>query len=473
MGDQAASVVPALVVYGTPVRGRTLSWVLGVSTGLGCGASELLRVEAPSPEARSRVVIARSGTALSVHAIDGTEPLEIPGLRVEDGAPLELTTLSYADPADALDFQGAPGALTVVTPEQGLPLWPALRGERRTVTLDDDGAWAPISDLDPPLSVAPRPACRPLDAQPIALPAGLDVYALYTHDDTSATMVLEDRTRREWYRVADGASTLLPNPLPDLRVRAGAVGEDGTEWVAGVTTASVAELWSRPRGGTFVRVPLGPAAAAAPSPDGEVWWLAPLSQGGVWTMTRHGWVERYRGGQWDVSEGPPVPLPARGLGALTRVDDDHVVALLPFPFNAMERRYVARVSPAGASHLTFEDPLPHALVYADTFGAVVVGTVNGRVHLLGDRELEDIGRQSMGSMIAAIRPSRHGFWRGVVFAGLNGYLREQYVGAAETCVPTGLWFNVASLVQAGDGWVASGNTQPPGREPSLAFIRRR
>lgn len=456
------------------MRGGKLSRVLAVSTMLGCGSADLLRVEAPSADAPARVIIARSANTLSVHAVDGSTPLDIPGLIVDE-APLELTTLAYDRSLEALDFLGAPGPLTVVDPGGGIALWPALRGHRRVIDVGDDGAWQPITTLDPPIEVAPRPACRPLDAQPVIVPPDLDIRALYRTADGAATLVMGDgaHTRRAWFRVEAGRAVEVPEPVPGLDVREGVVGPDGTEWIAGVRSTTIAELWARPSGGVFAQVPPSPAMVATVH-DGEAAWLAPLPSGALWIMTRDGHIERYRGGTWDRSIAPEVPIGGRNFGQLVAIDEDTVVALTPFVFDALQPRTIARVDarmdPPVVSRRTFVDPLPHAIVHAPDLEDVVVGSVNGRVYLLGARELEELGRQSMGSIIQAIVPVHHGRWRGVMYVGLNGHLREQYVGA-ETCLPDGLTFNASRLVDIGGAWLAAGPTQPPERRPSVAWIR--
>ena len=129
----------------------------------------------------------------------------------------------------------------------------------------------------------------------------------------------------------------------------------------------------------------------------------------------------------------------------------------------------AAVNGSTVTRSLHEDPLPQSLVYVEALGATIVGSVNGRVYRLGPRGLDDLAEQSMGSRIMTIIPTQHGPWRGVVFAGLNGFLRDLYDGA-DVCQPAGLTFNVGRLAASGDSWVAYGTTQPEARRPSLAWI---
>lgn len=451
------------------MRGVVVGSVLSM---VACAAPAPLHVDAPGEGAAARIVVTRTARETRAFAIDGATPVVVPALDTED-EPLVLTAVAYDTPLADLDLEAGPGPIELVDAARGRPLWPATSGHQRIVTGDDDGAWQPISTIEPMLYAAVRPACRTIDAQPLAFPTDLHVTALWHAGDDSATLVAEGGGRRQWRTVRDGKTEVIADPLPGFSVRGGAVGADGTEWVTGARTTTIAdderpELWVRPRGGAFVRVPDSPAMAAGRY-DGEIRWLAPTSVGGVWTMTRTGVIERYADGAWTHYHTPDQAFPARNIGALARVDDDRVDALIPAVFSSFDARQIVQVRPDGVVTHVLPNPLPNALVHAPDMGGTVVGTVTGRVYLLGPRGIEELAEQSMGSMVFRVLPTRHGLWRGVMFTGINGYLRELYLGAA-VCVPDGLWLNATEAVVLERGWVLAGTTQPPERVPSLAWV---
>jgi hypothetical protein len=212
------------------------------------------------------------------------------------------------------------------------------------------------------------------------------------------------------------------------------------------------------------------ADSPATRDGGQIAWIAPFGAG-AWTLTRTGEIERILDGRWDVRHPPVEATPPRDSGAIVAVSAERADAIHPFLWDGMLDRSLVRATTTTVTASVHINPLPHALAYAEDLGGTVVGSGQGRIYLFGARGLEELGQQTMGSLIQTVVPARHGQWTGVIYAGLNGYLRELYVGA-EVCLPTGLWFNVVAMASAGTGWVAVGTTQPPSRQSTIAWITR-
>jgi hypothetical protein len=463
----------------TPQHGRVsgrhdalrCAWSLLVVSCVACSTEDLLGVELPADDSPTTLVIARRGESVEAFAFEGAPPSPLPGLRISD-APLELTVLGMDTPLIDLGLAGAPGALTVVSPASaGVPLGPAQRAWARTITVDDAGAWASASAADTGLRAAEAPACRPLVARDVPLPPGAEPRALYTRDEESATLITEDAQKRsQWHRVRAGVAEPGPDELPGLSVRAGAFGPDGAEWIAGFREGIGPELWRRLPGATFVRVPDSPGMAAG-GEDAEVRWISAFD-GGLWVIDRVGIVERYRGDAWDRYIAPAEPIPSRVFASIAARGADDVAVILPFTFDGGEPRHLVHVRGSTVTSIELGDVYPHTVSWIEALDSYIVGSEVGQIYRLGPQQLTDVALGVMGSKVFAVRQAVHGRWRGVLYVGLNGFLREYYEGAGYCLTSKGLTFNAADLVNVGPAWVASGWAQPPSRRPLVSWIER-
>jgi hypothetical protein len=450
-------------------RDDALRCVWGLLLVSGCATEDLLDVELPADDAATTVVIARRGSRVDAFAFAGVPPSPLPGLRIDD-APLELTALGLDTPLSELGLAGAPGALTLVA-SAGVPLGPATHGWVRTITVDDAGVWVPASGTETGLRVEETPACRPLVARDVPLPADIELRALYVRDDESATLVTEDRLKKsQWMRVRAGVAEPGPDELPGLSVRAGALGPDGSEWIVGFRENVGPELWRRAPGDAFSRVPDSPGMSVG-GEESEVRWISAF-EGGVWVINRVGVLERYQRGVWDRHIPPATPIPSRVFASIAARGADDVAAILPFKFDDATPRQLLHVQGSTVTSIALGRVYPHTLSWIDTLGAYVVGSTAGQIYLVGPQTLTDLGLAAMGSMVSALRASAHGRWRGALYIGLNGLMREYYPGAGYCLTSEGLTFNATDLIPAGRAWVASGTSQPPARRPLVAWIER-
>ena len=446
-------------------------WGLLIVSCVACSAEDLLRVDLPAEVSPTTIVIARRGESVEAFAFEGTPPTPLPGLRIDD-APLELTALGLDTPLSDLGLAGAPGALTVVGPASGgVPLGPAPRGWGRTVTVDNAGAWVPLSSTETGLLAEEEQACRPLVARDVPLPADIELRALYPRDDESATLVTEDSQKKsQWIRVRAGVAEPGPDELPGLSVRAGAMGPDGFEWIAGFRENVGPELWRRAPGDTFTRVPDSPGMSVG-GEESEVRWISAF-EGGLWVISRVGIVERFQGSAWDRYIAPAEPIPSRVFASIAARGADDVAAILPFKFDDSTPRQLLHVQGSTVTSIALGRVYPHTLSWIETLGTYVVGSTAGQIYLVGPQMLTDLGLAPMGSMVSALRASAHGRWRGALYIGLNGLMREYYPGAGYCLTSEGLTFNATDLMPAGRAWVASGTSQPPARRPLVAWIER-
>lgn len=449
-------------------------WGLLIVSCVACSAEDLLRVELPAEVSPTTIVIARRGESVEAFAFEGAPPSPLPGLRISD-APLELTVLGLDTPLIDLGLAGAPGALTVVGPASaGVPLGPAQRAWARTITLDDAGAWASASAADTGVTVEAVPACLPLVARDVPLPPDIELRALYARDDESVTLITEDARRRsQWQRVRAGVAEPGPDEIPGLSVRTGARGPDGAEWIAGFREGQGPELWRRLAGGTFVRVPDSPGMAAG-GEESEVRWISAF-EGGLWVINRVGILERYQRGAWDRQVLPPEPIPSRVFASLAARGADDLMLVTPYAFAGPEQRWVLHVRGSTVVSVELRDVRPTAVAWVDSLEAYVVGTTSGGAFRVDGRQLTELTGgtvTSMGSMVFFVRDASHGRWGGIVFGGLNGFLREYYQGSGLCLTAQGLAFNATDLVPAGRAFVAAGTSQPPSRRPLVSWIER-
>lgn len=449
-------------------------WALFLVSCTACSTEDLLRVELPEQASVTTVVIARRGESVSAFAFEGAPSSPLPGLRISD-APLELTALGLDTPLEKLGLAGAPGELTVVgDANTGVPLGPAQRAWARTITADDTGAWTSSPTTDTGVIVEAVPACLPLIARDVPLPPDIELRALYPRDDESVTLVTEDLQRRsQWHRIRAGVAEPGPDEIPGLSVRTGAHGPDGAEWVAGFREGIGPELWRRLPGATFVRVPDSPGMAAG-GEDSEVRWISAF-EGGLWVISRVGIVERYQRDVWDRHILPPEPIPSRVFASLSARSADDLMLVTPYAFAGPEQRWVLHVRGSTVVSVELGNARPTAVAWVESLQAYVVGTTSGGAFRVDGRQLTELTGgtvASMGSMVFFVRDAAHGRWGGVVFGGLNGFLREYYEGSGLCLTAQGLAFNATDLVPAGRAFVASGTSQPPSRRPLVAWIER-
>lgn len=450
-------------------RDDALRCVWALLLVVGCNTEDRLDVELPTDDAATTVVIARRGTRVDAFAFAGAPPRPLPGLRIED-APLELTALELDTPLSELGLAGAPGALTIVT-SAGVPVGPATHGWVRTITVDDEGLWVPISSTETDLRVEEAPACRPLVARDVPLPPDVELRALYPRDDESATLVTEDPQKRsQWQRVRAGVAEPGPDELPGLSVRAGALGPDGVVWIAGFREGLGPELWRRAPGGTFTRVPDSPGMAVG-GEESEVRWISAFD-GGLWVINRVGVLERYQRGAWDRHIPPLTPTPPRVFASLAARSAEDVAVVLPFDFMGEQPRQLVHVRGSTVTTIDLGRVAPQSIQWIDSMEVYLLGATDGQIYTLGPQRLDDLGRAAMGSMVLAAQPSAHGRWRGVLIVGMNGFMREYFDRAGYCLTADGLTFNASDLVRAGAAWVASGTSQPPSRRKLVSWIER-